>query len=148
MDPLLIFVFLNIFTPGPNNILSSYSSSRIGFKKTIYFMLGVLVGTFVIFVLTGIIVNSFLDDETTLTRYIGYLGAIYMIYLAFKIATLDIGEDAGHIGTKILFKSGILLAFINPKMIIFGFTIAVLISTDGPSFFEYGIIMGDIRRFI
>ena len=42
--PLALFGIVTAFTPGPNNILSSYSGFNFGFKKTIPLMLGVIFG--------------------------------------------------------------------------------------------------------
>ena len=42
--PLILFGIATAFTPGPNNILSSYSGFNFGFKKTIPLMLGVIFG--------------------------------------------------------------------------------------------------------
>ena len=42
--PLILFGIATAFTPGPNNIMSSYSGFNFGFKKTIPLMLGVIIG--------------------------------------------------------------------------------------------------------
>ena len=41
---LIIFVFVISCSPGPNNLLASYSSFNFGIKKTIPLMLGVIFG--------------------------------------------------------------------------------------------------------
>ena len=41
---LMLFCFVTSCTPGPNNILASYSSFNFGIKKTIPHMLGVALG--------------------------------------------------------------------------------------------------------
>ena len=42
--PLVLFGIATAFTPGPNNIMSSYSGFNFGFKRTIPLMLGVILG--------------------------------------------------------------------------------------------------------
>ena len=140
MDGLIIYVFVSIFTPGPNNIMSSASSSRIGVKKTLPFMLGVLVGTFIVFIITGILSEIILDNVSVMKRYIGYIGAIYMTYLAFKIATSDSMVDVEEMGTKNLFFVAILLTLINPKAIIFGLTVTALYTQWRLGFIELLIL--------
>jgi len=126
MDPVIIYVLVGTFTPGPNNIMSSSSSSRIGFLKTLPFMLGVLVGTFLVFTLTGIFNVILFDNITIIKKYIGYIGALYMLYLAYKIATAPSISEGKDIGTKNLFFKAIFLTFVNPKAIIFGLTVTGL----------------------
>ena len=41
---LMLFCFVTSCTPGPNNILASYSSFNFGIKKTLPHMLGVALG--------------------------------------------------------------------------------------------------------
>ena len=41
---LMLFCFVTSCTPGPNNILASYSSFNFGIKKTFPHMLGVALG--------------------------------------------------------------------------------------------------------
>ena len=42
--PLILLLFVGNFTPGPNNIIASYSGFHFGFKKTIPHILGVTFG--------------------------------------------------------------------------------------------------------
>lgn len=132
MEAILIYMIIGTFTPGPNNILSSSTSSKIGFVKTLPFMLGVLVGTFFVFSLTGMFNIVLFENISAIKKYVGYIGAIYMGYLAFKIATSEGVNEANDIGKKNLFFKAILLTFINPKAIVFGLTVTGL-------FFSWGV---------
>jgi len=126
MDPILIYVLVGIFTPGPNNIMSSSKSSRIGVLETLPFMLGVLVGTFIVFFATGIFNAILFGNITVLKQYIGYIGAAYMAYLAYKmVASEDINYGKDIWKTQLFFKA-ILLTLINPKAIVFGLTVTGL----------------------
>ena len=42
--PLLLFGVATAFSPGPNNIMTSYTAFNFGFKKAIPTMLGVIIG--------------------------------------------------------------------------------------------------------
>jgi len=137
VDGLIIYVFIGIFTPGPNNIMSSATSSRIGIKKTLPFMLGVLIGTFIVFSITGIINESLLGNVSIMKKYVGYIGATYIMYLAFKLATSDAIVDVDSGSTKNLFFRAIFLTFVNPKAIIFGLTVTAIYINWGVNFFEH-----------
>ena len=42
--PLLLFGVATAFSPGPNNIMTSYTAFNFGFRKAIPTMLGVIIG--------------------------------------------------------------------------------------------------------
>ena len=42
--PLILFGIAAGFSPGPNNIMTSYTAFNFGIKKTIPTMLGVIIG--------------------------------------------------------------------------------------------------------
>jgi threonine/homoserine/homoserine lactone efflux protein len=54
LTALMILMFVAAFTPGPNNLLSSYSGFNFGIKKTLPLIYGVTFG----FPLLIIIINS------------------------------------------------------------------------------------------
>jgi len=127
MKPLLIFILISTFTPGPNNILSSTTSSKTGVIKTLPFMIGVLVGTFIVFVVTGYFNILFINNISNIETYIGYIGAIYMSYLAFNILrSTDNFQSESKIASKNLFFLAIFMTFVNPKAILFGLTVSGL----------------------
>ena len=60
---LILFAIAASFSPGPNNIVTSYTSFNFGFKKTIPTMLGVVIGWMSLVILlqmsSGIIFKKF-----------------------------------------------------------------------------------------
>ncbi|MFB5189118.1 LysE family transporter [Alicyclobacillus fastidiosus] len=121
--PFLTYVFVTTFTPGPNNIMSMSSASRNGFSNTLKFILGVAVGFFVILLLScyfNLLLFHFIPKIEFLTST---LGAIYMLYLAFKIVNSARTADQSRNETSTSFVSGLFLQFINPKVIIYGLTV-------------------------
>ena len=44
IDPLYGFVFLGLFSPGPNVVLLTASGARFGFRASLPHLLGVVVG--------------------------------------------------------------------------------------------------------
>jgi threonine/homoserine/homoserine lactone efflux protein len=124
MTGFITYILISVFTPGPNNIFSSISSARMGFKKTHRFMLGILVGTFLVFVIAGLLNVYFYQNVRIITRIIGVTGGIFILYLALKMfLTRNDGEKLLITNDK-LFTMAIILNFINAKTIIFGLTVA------------------------
>ena len=112
--PLILFGIATAFTPGPNNILSSYSGFNFGFKKTIPLMLGVILGwtTMLTVMASGLII--IFQKYIFLQSIIKILGTIFLIYLAYKIA-FNSANDSENIKKPVLFFDTFLFQFINPK---------------------------------
>ena len=112
--PLILFGIATAFTPGPNNILSSYSGFNFGFKKTIPLMLGVILGwtTMLTVMASGLII--IFQKYIFLQSIIKILGTIFLIYLAYKIAFSSTNES-DNIKKPVLFFDTFLFQFINPK---------------------------------
>ena len=112
--PLILFGIATAFTPGPNNILSSYSGFNFGFKKTIPLMLGVILGwtTMLTVMASGLII--IFQKYIFLQSIVKILGTIFLIYLAYKIAFSSTNESE-NIKKPVLFFDTFLFQFINPK---------------------------------
>ena len=112
--PLILFGIATAFTPGPNNILSSYSGFNFGFKKTVPLMLGVILGwtTMLTVMASGLII--IFQKYIFLQSIIKILGTIFLIYLAYKIAFSSTNESE-NIKKPVLFFDTFLFQFINPK---------------------------------
>ena len=115
--PLVLFGIATAFTPGPNNIMSSYSGFNFGFRKTIPLMLGVIFGwtTMLAVMSSGLIV--IFQTYLFLQKIIKILGSIFLIYLAYKIAfsSVNINENSKK---PVNFFDTFLFQFINPKGVI------------------------------
>ena len=112
--PLILFGIATAFTPGPNNILSSYSGFNFGFKKTIPLMLGVILGwtTMLTVMASGLII--IFQKYIFLQSIIKILGTIFLIYLSYKIA-FSSANGSENIKKPVLFFDTFLFQFINPK---------------------------------
>jgi len=112
--PLVLFGIATAFTPGPNNIMSSYSGFSFGFKKTIPLMLGVTFGwtTMLTLMSSGLII--IFQKYIFLQNAIKILGTIFLIYLAYKIAFSSV-NSSDNIKQPVTFFDTFLFQFINPK---------------------------------
>ncbi|GAU76437.1 LysE family transporter [Fusibacter sp. 3D3] len=130
LSAFLSYVFVVTFTPGPNNIMSMANASRVGYKKTLRFILGVTTGFFFIMLLSScfnILLAAFMPK---INHFMSIIGALYMLYLALNIMGFRIkktphedfmGENSDSALNS--YKSGMLLQFINPKVILYGITL-------------------------
>ena len=121
--PFLSYVFVTTFTPGPNNILSMVNAKRYGFKNSFPFNLGVLTG-FIIIMIACSYFNLFLFNlMPKIEHFVGILGAVYMLYLAYKITFgTKVGTDLTSKKTN-TYLAGLTMQFVNPKVILYGITV-------------------------
>ncbi len=129
MDAFIIYILISIFTPGPNNLFASASSSKIGVRKTLPFMFGVLVGTFLVFLATGLFNVILYAYVPMITKLIGVLGGMFILYLAAEMIMASKDESKMMITNGKYFIMAILLTLINPKALIFGLTVATFYLT-------------------
>jgi threonine/homoserine/homoserine lactone efflux protein len=118
ITPLVLFAIAASFSPGPNNIVTSYTSFNFGFKKTIPTMLGVVLGwmTLVIFLQmgSGVIFKQFEELQIIIKIF----GSIYLLYMAYKLSSSR--TISGKSTAKpITFINTFFFQFINPKAIIY-----------------------------
>jgi len=111
---ICLFWFVTAFTPGPNNVVASYSGFNFGFNKTIPHILGVTLGftSLVIFLSIGL-VNVF-KLFPVIQVAIKYLGTLFLIYLAYKIA-FSKGSKKTKKENPVKFIETFIFQYLNPK---------------------------------
>ena len=118
LTALMVLMFVAAFTPGPNNLLSSYSGFNFGIKKTLPLIYGVTFG----FPLLIIIINSgliiFFKKFPALQEIIKILGSVFILYFAYKVALSKSNEEQ-KIKNPAKFFNMLFFQFINPKAVLF-----------------------------
>lgn len=118
----LSYVIITLFTPGPNTIMSMSNATRYGFKKSLPFNIGVSFGFIIIMALSSIFTISLYKVIPSIKPAITVIGAIYILYLAWKIyKSKPNGNDENRKNTNTI-PSAMLLQFVNPKVILFCIT--------------------------
>lgn len=74
-------------TPGPNNAMLTSSGSLWGFRRTVPHMLGISIGFPIMLVAVAAGAGGLLRDHPTVLTVMRWLGAAYLLYLAWRIAT-------------------------------------------------------------
>lgn len=117
----LAYAFTTALTPGPNNFLTLNTVGRFGIKRSWPMMLGILAGIGIIMTLTAILSSLLAAWIPQLSVIARYLGAVYILYLAYKIWTspapsIDPTQKAPR------FVTGMGLQFLNVKIILYAIT--------------------------
>jgi len=119
---IVSYVLISTFTPGPSNISSASMAVMHGYKKTINFQAGLAAGVFLLMVLSGLFSKALLNIFPALEPIMRYVGAAYILYLAFGIlkASYSFTEE----NTKPLgLTNGFVLQILNPKLTVYAFTL-------------------------
>lgn len=114
-DPLYLFVFLGLFSPGPNVILLTASGARFGFRRTLPHLLGVALGVGVIAGLTGFGLGAVLLAYPALTLVLKTLAALWILWMAWGLWNAK-PRAAGDADAPMTFVQAILFQWVNPKI--------------------------------
>jgi len=120
--PLISFVFITTFTPGPANISSASMGVLHGYKASLRFLLGLVSGLFLVMLLSGLISATLLRFFPALEPVLRYVGAAYILYLAFSILKASYTFETGDI-KPMGYLHGFVLQVSNPKLLVYAFTL-------------------------
>ena len=133
---MALFWIVAAYTPGPNNVIASYSGFNFGIKKTLPHIFGVALGfTFLIFLLTIGLVNVF-KIFPIIQVSLKYLGSIFLVYLAYKIYFSKIDSEKKN-ENPVKFIETFLFQFLNPKGVIVAIIAVSTYIESGDNFFAY-----------
>ena len=83
----LAYAFTTALTPGPNNFLTLNTVGRFGIKRSVPMMAGIVSGIAIIMLITAILSSLLAAWIPQISVIARYLGAIYILYLAYRIFT-------------------------------------------------------------
>ena len=135
---IALFWFVAAFTPGPNNVVASYSGFNFGITKTIPLILGVTLGfTSLIFFLTIGLINVF-KLFPILQDILKHLGTLFLLYLAYKISFSKSSKEEEK-KNPVTFFDTYFFQFLNPKGVLFGIIIVSTYLELGENYLSYAI---------
>jgi threonine/homoserine/homoserine lactone efflux protein len=118
MDPLYLFVFLGLFTPGPNVILLTTSGARFGFRASLPHIFGVALGVGITAGLTGFGIGALVAEYPVVRTGLSALAAAWILWMAVQLwrarpsgmADPGDGEKPWGVARAALFQ------WVNPKV--------------------------------
>jgi len=118
---LALVVFANVmaFTPGPNNIMLTASGVNFGFARTVPHLLGVDVGFVVLLAVFAGGLGLLFAAVPALQLALKIAGALYMLWLAWKVASARPVDDKGAaLGRPMTFLQAVAFQWVNPKAVV------------------------------
>jgi threonine/homoserine/homoserine lactone efflux protein len=112
---MLTFCFVAGVTPGPNNLMLMTSGVNFGLRRTLPHLSGVVIGFTIMVALVGLGLTAIFARIPALLPIMRYLGAAYMLWLAWKIANSGPVGDGEARGAPLGFLGAAAFQWINPK---------------------------------
>lgn len=116
LSAMLVYCAIMAITPGPHNLMCLYLGAKGGFRKSLRFITASILSLLVKCVLCGLLNVLLAEKIPTLVPYLKWLGALYMLYLAYHMVRSGMkpDEDSAQSGEGTI-RSGILLQLLNIK---------------------------------
>ena len=109
------------FMPGPNNILLLTQAGRYGVKRVRPLLLGIWSGLLTVMLLAGAFCNALGSFIPKIVPFFRFVGAAYILYLAWKTWKRGgVNDQAGAGDMPLTFFNGFMLQFLNIKVIMLG----------------------------
>jgi threonine/homoserine/homoserine lactone efflux protein len=110
-----LFALVSSITPGPNNLMLMASGANFGIRRTVPHMLGIGIGFVIMVILVGIGLVGVFDAYPVSYDILRVVSIIYLVYLAWKIATAAPPEPGKAAGKPFTFVQAALFQWVNPK---------------------------------
>ena len=117
----LTYTLITALTPGPNNILALSSVNQHGFRRSLRVLAGMSAGFLVLMLVCGIFTYTLISVLPSLTNWLVWIGAAYILWLAWKIANSSPAADDSS-ERPLSFWLSFWLQFANVKIILYGIT--------------------------
>jgi threonine/homoserine/homoserine lactone efflux protein len=114
LGPLILFAAAMCLTPGPNVVMVTATAANFGFRRAVPHILGITLGFGVMVLAVGFGLAGAFHAEPRLHAVLKYVGAAYLLYLAWRVATAAAGKDAGR-ARPIGLIEAVLFQWVNPK---------------------------------
>ena len=112
---LLTFTLVTCITPGPNNLMLLASGLNHGVKSSLPHYFGISIGFFTLVLMVAFGLGSFLKAFPGLFSVMKWLGASYLIFLAWKIARSGSSDVSAAIKKPLTFIQAAAFQYVNPK---------------------------------
>lgn len=114
-DPLVLFVFLGLFSPGPNVILLTTSGARFGLRPTLPHLAGVVLGVGITAGLTGFGLGGLIAAVPGVATVLKIAAALWILYMASHLWKARPKEAEAGARPMTLIEA-VLFQWVNPKV--------------------------------
>ncbi|PQO24696.1 LysE family translocator [Rhodobacteraceae bacterium WD3A24] len=116
IEPLYLFVFAGLFSPGPNVILLTASGARFGFRRTLPHLGGVVAGVGVTSAVTALGIGALLLAQPGLTLALRVAAAGWILWMAWTLFMSTRRPQVAARARPFRFHEAVLFQWVNPKV--------------------------------
>ena len=131
MTALIGFVFLGLFSPGPNVILLTTSGARFGFRATLPHLLGVALGVGFIAFITGLGLSKLIEVFPLMRNVLMAIASLWILWMAWKLWHVKKAKS-NDTDCPFTFIQAILFQWVNPKIWAVATSASAVISDQPP----------------
>ena len=133
---LSLFSVISSITPGPNNIMVLSSGVNFGLKRSMPHILGISLGFFVLCMACGMGLGSLLLQFPGIHMALKVIAAIYLLYLAYKIASSRTLSQATESSQPLTLLQATMFQWVNPKGWMMAITAMIMYTVPEQPFYS------------
>jgi threonine/homoserine/homoserine lactone efflux protein len=116
LAPLVLTALAIMGSPGPATISLTAAGSAYGFRRSLGYLLGIMIGTWIVLIAVATGITASLLAIPVLRSVLVAVSAAYLAWLAFHIATAAVpGDESQTPDDAPSVRGGTLLGVANPK---------------------------------
>lgn len=112
---IILFAIATCVTPGPNNAMIMASGLNYGIRRSLPHFGGIVLGFPAMVVAVGLGLSTLFDQYQILHVLLKLVGAAYLSFLAWKIASAPVSELNETAGKPFTFVQAAAFQWVNPK---------------------------------
>ncbi len=130
---IIVFAIVSCVTPGPNNTMMMTSGLNYGVRRSLPHFFGICIGFPTMVIAVGLGLAGLFDRFPVLHVILKVVGAAYLMYLAWKIASAPVSELNETRGKPFSFFQAAAFQWVNPKawVLAVGATVTYTVLSDG-----------------
>lgn len=133
---LSLFSVISSITPGPNNIMVLSSGVNFGLRRSMPHILGISLGFFVLCMACGMGLGSLLLQFPHIHSGLKILAVLYLLYLAYKIATSRSLSQASTSSQPFTLLQATMFQWVNPKGWMMAVTAMIMYTLPAQPFYS------------
>lgn len=140
---LVVFASVMAFTPGPNNIMLTASGVNFGFVRTFPHVLGVTIGFVLLLAAFAAGLGLAFATFPALQLVLKIAGALYMLWLAWKVATMRPVQDGENdaAARPMTFIQASAFQWVNPKAVVAALSGVAVYMRPGHELYDFAIVL-------
>ncbi|MEX0962823.1 MAG: LysE family translocator [Pseudohongiellaceae bacterium] len=131
---IIAFAITTCVTPGPNNAMIMASGLNYGIRRSMPHYAGIILGFPLMVLAVGLGIAQLFDIYPVMHLVLKLVGAAYLSYLAYKIASAPVSESAVSKGKPFTFVQAAAFQWVNPKAWVLAVGATVTYTTLGDGY--------------